>query len=337
MLAWRPIQETMKRVNVFGLLLLGLCCLPCLAQNRHILTSETNTDLVGRNSSTYVSREETLIDVAVRYQLGYNMIRSANPGIDAWLPDDGSKALLPFNVILPDAPRKGIVINTAEMRLFFYRKDEQDYNSVAVYPISVGRRDWATPLTETRVTLRIEHPPWYPPESIRAEHAARGDVLPKIVPAGPDNPLGDYLLALAIPSYFIHGTNKRFGIGMQVTHGCIRMYPEHIEELYNLVSVNTPVTIVNQPYKVGWKDEMLYLEVHHPLELDGVVQEGNRTGVVDKLTSILEELPEVLIDWNRVDRAIKNATGVPVLVGIQPHSLSDFEFYRNHIRSDRSN
>lgn len=335
MAAWRPIQVTMKSASAFGLLLVALCCLPCLAQNRHILTSEANTDLVGRNSSAYISRKETLIDVAVRYQLGYNMIRSANPDVDAWLPDDGSKVLLPFSVILPDAPRKGIVINTAEMRLFFYRRDEQNNNSVTVYPISVGRRDWATPLTETRVTLRVEHPPWYPPESIRAEHAARGDVLPKVVPAGPDNPLGDYLLALAIPSYFIHGTNKRFGIGMQVTHGCIRMYPEHIEELYNLVPVNTPVTIVNQPYKVGWKGEKLYLEVHHPLELDGVVQAGNRTGIVDRLASILQKQPEVLVDWNRVDRAIKNATGTPVLVGIEPHSLSDFEFYRNHIRSDR--
>ena len=336
-IACRPIQKPIKRAGVLGLLLFGLSCFPCLAQNQHILTSETNSDLVGRNISTNVSREETLIDVAVRYQLGYNMIRSANPGVDNWLPDNGSRVLLPFNLILPDAPREGIVINTAEMRLFFYREDEQNNNTVTVYPISVGRRDWATPLTVTRVTLRIEHPPWYPPKSIRAEHAARGDFLPRVVPAGPNNPLGDYLLALAIPSYFIHGTNKRFGIGMQVTHGCIRMYPEHIEELYNLVSVNTLVTIVNQPYKVGWKDEKLYVEVHHPLELDGVVHEGNRPGVVSKLTSIQQKLPEVLIDWDRVDNALSEATGIPVLVGTEPHSLSDFEFYQNHIQSDHSN
>jgi L,D-transpeptidase ErfK/SrfK len=266
----------MKSASALGVLFVGFFCLSCLAQNPHILTSEINTDLVGSNSSTYISREETLIDVAVRYRLGYNMIRSANPDIDAWLPVDGSEVLLPFRVILPDVPRKGIVINTAEMRLYFYRKDEKNHNTVTVYPISVGRRDWATPLTETHVTLRVEHPSWYPPESIRAEHAARGDLLPKVVPAGPDNPLGDYLLALDIPSYFIHGTNKRFGIGMQVTHGCIRMYPEHIEELYKLVPVNTPVTIVNQPYKVGWQGEKLYLEVHHPLELDGEIQEGNQ-------------------------------------------------------------
>ncbi|TNF08433.1 MAG: hypothetical protein EP323_01455 [Gammaproteobacteria bacterium] len=336
MAAWKPFQKTMRKAGVFGLLLIALCSLPCLAQNRFVLAPDTNADLVGSNSRTYVSREETLIDVAARYRVGYNMIRSANPGIDPWLPDDGSKVLLPFHVILPDAPRQGIVINTAEMRLFFYHQDEESNDIVTVYPISVGRRDWATPLTETRVTLRIEHPPWYPPESIREEHAARGDFLPRIVPAGPDNPLGDYLLALAIPSYFIHGTNKRFGIGMQVTHGCIRMYPEHIEELYNLVPINTPVAIVNQPYKIGWQGKMLYLEVHQPLELDGVAQEGNRSGVVKKLTSMQQELPEILINWGRVDVVIAQATGIPVLVGIEPHSLSDFEFYQNHIQPDRS-
>ena len=132
MAAWRPIQVTMTSARAFGLLLVAFCCLPCLAENRHILTSETNTDLVGSNSSTYISREETLIDIAVRHQLGYNMIRSANPDVDAWLPDDGSKVLLPFSVILPDAPRKGIVINTAEMRLYFYHRDEQNHNTVTV-------------------------------------------------------------------------------------------------------------------------------------------------------------------------------------------------------------
>lgn len=324
----------MIRARVLGLLLFGLCSFSCLAQNQHTLISETHTDLVGSNSSSRISREETLIDIAARYRLGYNMIRSANPDIDAWLPDDESKVILPFQVILPDAPRKGIVINVGEMRLYFYRRDEQKNHAVTVYPISVGRRDWATPLAETRVTLRIKHPRWYPPESIREEHAARGDLLPKVVPAGPDNPLGDYLLALDIPSYFIHGTNKRFGIGMQVTHGCIRMYPEHIEELYNLVPIDTPVTIVNQPYKVGWKDEKLYVEVHQPLEVDGVEQEGNRSGVVSRLTSIQQKLTDVLIDWDRVDSAITKTTGMPVLVGIEPHTLSDFEFYRNHIRSD---
>ena len=202
---------------------------------------------------------------------------------------------------------------------------------MTVYPISVGRRDWATPLTETRITLRVENPPWYPPESIRAEHADRGDFLPRIVPAGPDNPLGNHLLGLGIPSYFIHGTNKRFGIGMQVTHGCIRMYPEHIQELYNLVAVNTSVIIVNQPYKVGWREEKLYLEVHHSLELDGITQENRRSDIIDTLASILEELPEVLIDWGKVDDAIKNTTGVPVMVGKQPHSLSDFDFYNKNV------
>lgn len=322
----------MKKFNLVSIVLFGFYSCLCLAHKHHILIPEENLDLVGTNSSTLVSREDTLIDVAVRYQLGYNMIRSANPHVDAWLPDNGDRILLPFSVILPNVPREGIVINTPEMRLYFYNKNKQDKNAtVTVYPISVGRRDWATPITETRITLRVENPPWYPPESIRAEHADRGDFLPRIVPAGPDNPLGNHLLGLGIPSYFIHGTNKRFGIGMQVTHGCIRMYPEHIQELYNLVAVNTSVIIVNQPYKVGWREEKLYLEVHHPLELDGITQENRRSDIIDMLASILEELPEVLIDWGKVDDAIKNTTGVPVMVGTQPHSLSDFDFYNKNV------
>jgi L,D-transpeptidase ErfK/SrfK len=323
----------MKRVSLVSLVLFGVYSFSCLAQNHHILISGENADLVGTNSSTLVSREDTLIDIAVSYQLGYNMIRSANPYIDAWLPDNEDSVLLPFSAILPNAPREGIVINTPEMRLYFYNKNKQNNKAtVTIYPISVGRRDWATPLTKTRLTGRVENPSWYPPESIRAEHAARGDLLPKIVPAGPDNPLGKYLLALDIPSYFIHGTNKRFGIGMQVTHGCIRMYPEHIEELYNHAANNTPVIIINQPYKVGWQEEQLYLEVHHPLELEGSKQVNNRSHIIDTLASILQERSEVLIDWEKVDSVIKNSTGVPVMVGKQPHSLSDFDFYKKEYR-----
>lgn len=320
----------MKPVSLVSILLCALYSYSCLAQHQHILLPDRDIDLVGTNGSTVISREDTLIDVAVKYHLGYNMIRSANPHVDSWLPDDGSKVLLPFSVILPDVPRQGIVINTPEMRLYYYHKDEEGQDIVSVYPISVGRRNWATPITETRITLRVEDPPWYPPESIRAEHAERGDILPRIVPAGPDNPLGHHLLGLGVPSYFIHGTNKRFGIGMQVTHGCIRMYPEHIEALYNQVSVNTPVVIINQPHKLGWRDNELYLEVHHPLELDGVTQENSRPEIMASLTGILESMPEVLIDWDKVDEVINKATGVPVMVGKQPQSLSDFDFYESY-------
>ncbi|MDX2465338.1 MAG: L,D-transpeptidase family protein [Porticoccus sp.] len=320
----------MKKVSSVCIFLCAFYSYSCLAQNQHILLSDMDADLVGTNGSTVVNREDTLIDVAVNYHLGYNMIRSANPDVDSWLPDDGSKVLLPFSVLLPDVPREGIVINTPEMRLYFYHQDKEGQNIVSVFPISVGRRDWATPITETRITLRVEDPPWYPPESIRAEHAERGDSLPRIVPAGPDNPLGHHLLGLDIPSYFIHGTNKRFGIGMQVTHGCIRMYPEHIEELFNLAPVNTPVVIINQSYKLGWRDDELYLEVHHPLELDGVTQENSRPDIMTSLTNIVESMPEMLINWDKVDEAINKATGVPVMVGKQPHSLSEFDFYQEY-------
>lgn len=276
-------------------------------------------DLVGSNRWVPISAADTLVDVAARYQLGYNVIRSANPDVDAWLPDEGARVLLPLETILPAASREGIVINVAEMRLYYYRDDVLSHDPlVEVYSISVGRGEWATPLTTTRVTGRVKDPVWYPPESIRREHAARGDLLPRQVPAGPDNPLGPYLLSLGIPSYFIHGTNKRFGIGMQVTHGCIRMYPQDIERLVEKVPNNTPVTIVNQPFKAGWRGDELYLEVHRPLEKEQGSARIETTAVIAALVEATRQSPQTEIDWDAMEQIIAEARGIPQRVGVLP-------------------
>jgi L,D-transpeptidase ErfK/SrfK len=274
---------------------------------------------VGENSAVTTSASDTLIDIAARYQLGYNLIRSANPGVDAWLPGEGAIVTLPFNVILPAASRSGIVINVAEMRLYFYPQSKPGQRAtVAVYPISVGRGEWATPVTRARVTGRAKDPIWYPPASIRAEHAERGDILPMQVPAGPDNPLGQYLLMLDIPGYFIHGTNKRFGIGMQVTHGCVRMYGSDIEQLVKLVANDTAVTIINQPFKTGWLEGELYLEVHPLLELEGAAVEDNRADIIAAVVAATRYYPETRIDWDGLDTVIAEAKGLPVKVGVSP-------------------
>lgn len=270
-------------------------------------------DLVGDNRTVTTSAADTLVDIAARNRLGYNLIRSANPDVDAWLPGEGTTVTLPMNVILPAAARSGIVINVAEMRLYFYPPGKPA--SVAVYPISVGRGEWATPVTHARVTGRAKDPIWYPPASIRAEHAARGDILPMQVPAGPDNPLGQYLLILDIPGYFIHGTNKPFGIGMQVTHGCVRMYGSDIEQLVKQVANDTPVTIINQPFKTGWLEGELYLEVHPSLELDGAVVENKRADIIEAVVAATRHNPETSIDWDSLDKIIMEATGMPVRVG----------------------
>ncbi len=276
---------------------------------------ENGNNLVGAHQRVLTSAEDTLVDISKRHQIGYNLIRSANPGVDAWLPGDGTEVLLPEEVILPAAGRQGIVINVVEMRLFHYRRDEQTGQSVVdVFPISVGRGDWSTPVTNTHVTGRAQNPTWYPPESIRAEHAERGETLPVKVPPGPDNPLGEFILKLDIPGYFIHGTNRDYGIGMQVTHGCIRMYPDHISRLVRQAPNGTPVSIVNQVFKVGLKDSGLYLEVHRPLES---ADSGNAARLGDVVAAIIRATGEsaVRVDWSQVERVMAEARGIPVQIG----------------------
>ncbi len=306
-------------------LALGLGCGVALAEyERSFTLPASDDDLVGDNAVVTTSVEDTLVDIAARYHLGYNLIRSANPGVDAWLPGEGTEVLLPLHAILPDAPRSGIVVNVPEMRLYFYKTDPRgrQQDSVAVYPVSVGRGDWHTPLIQTRLTGRVKAPDWYPPQTIRAEHAARGDFLPAKVPAGPDNPLGEYLLVLDIPSYFIHGTNKKFGIGMQVTHGCIRMYPQDIEQLVKMAPKNTSVSIINQPIKTGWQNGQLFLEVHQPLEMEGERDGLERSAIIEALVAATRDAPETLIDWDRVDAVIAAANGVPEKVGQLPPAVS---------------
>ncbi|MBR9912519.1 MAG: L,D-transpeptidase family protein [Gammaproteobacteria bacterium] len=276
-------------------------------------------DLVGANQTARLSAADTLIDVAARHHLGYNVLRSANPEVDAWLPGEGTEVLLPLQTLLPTVAREGIVINVAEMRLYHYPTlKSEGARSVYVYPISVGRREWSTPLTRTRVTGRAKDPSWYPPESIRKEHAARGDILPKVVPPGPNNPLGNYLLSLGIPSYFIHGTDKKFGIGMQVTHGCIRMYGRDIEQLTKAVPNNTPVTIINQTVKTGWHNGKLYLEIHPALETMSVIEEGKLNTAVKALVQATKDYPDTTINWDKVDQVVTAETGLPTLVGQRP-------------------
>src|SRR5262245_49630283 len=225
--------------------------------------------VIGDVQQTVAAHEDTLLDIGRKYGVGYEEIVAANPGVDPWLPGAGTQVLIPSRYIIPDTPREGVVVSLAEHRLYYFpRPKAGEAAIVRTYPISIGKMDWKTPLGVTRIVNKREKPIWYPPESVREEHAADGRPLPKAVPPGPDNPLGDYAMRLGIPggAYLIHGTNRPAGVGMQVTHGCIRMYPEDIEEFFKLVSVNTPVRIIHQPYKMGWKGQELYMEVHAPLE-----------------------------------------------------------------------
>jgi len=223
---------------------------------------------IQNNSSTFAKKEDDLLDIARRFNLGQNEIVRLNPQVDRWLPSLEIPIQLQSQRLLPETKSKGLVLNLPEFRMYYYpaSKKGTPRTHIYTYPISVGRQDWETPLGETRIIAKKENPQWRPPESIKKEHAEMGDPLPDVVPAGPDNPLGLFAMRLGIPGYLIHSTNKPFGVGLRVSHGCIRMYPEDIEKLFPLVPVGTPVSIVNQPVKVSWFQGSLYIEVHPPLE-----------------------------------------------------------------------
>ncbi len=249
--------SAMSRVDLFkplgqmAALTLGLLFTLKVAAETFILPPP-DIDLIGQIQVVYAVHEDTLLDIARQHSIGHQEIVQANPGVDLWIPGKGTPVVVPGRYILPDAPRKGLVLNVPEMRLYYYPKSEDGEKPVVItHPVSIGRMDWNTPLGKTSIIAKHKDPSWYPPASIKAEHAADGDPLPDVVPPGPDNPLGRYALRLGKPGYLIHSTNKPFGIGMRVTHGCVRMYPEDIERLFPQIPVNTPVHIVNQPIKVG--------------------------------------------------------------------------------------
>lgn len=310
-------------VSIFTIMAFAFCALPdpVLAAT---LPLPAQGDLIGEYAETTATHDDTLIDLARRYGLGYEEVVNANPGVDPWLPGAGTRIRLPLRRILPDAPRDGIVINLPEHRLYYFPAAKAGEPRVVVtYPISVGKMDWSTPIGLTKIAAKIKDPTWTPPESVRQEHAAHGDILPKVIPAGPDNPLGLFAMRLAIPggAYMIHGTNKPAGVGMQVTHGCMRLYPEHIEELFKMVSVDTPVRIVNQPHKVGWADGNLYVEVHPPLEAtDSSVVAPDRTALARLVTNAARQQSGVSIIWARAESAFEGGQGIPVAVNETPAS-----------------
>jgi L,D-transpeptidase ErfK/SrfK len=269
----------------------------------------------GSVTTVTATHEETLPDIARRYSLGYYDIKLANPGVDTWLPGVGAEIVLPTEFVLPQAARKGIVINIPEMRLYYFTgSGKKGPVEVQTFPIGIGREGRHTPYVATHIAQKQVRPTWYPPESIRKEHAAEGDPLPARVPPGPENPLGEYAMRLGLPTYLIHGTNRPWGVGMRVSSGCIRLYPEDIATLYPRVKIGTPVRIVNQPYKVGLRGERLFLEAHPYLDEDAHVFKENLTPVVKLVVASTEERAYE-IDWTLARQVIQDAQGVPVEIG----------------------
>jgi L,D-transpeptidase ErfK/SrfK len=292
--------------------LLGLAA-AALRADSYVLPSGGD-DVVGWQGVTIARQEDTLADIARTFKLGHEEIRLANPEVDFWLPGAGARVFLPTRFILPQTERKGIVLNVPEMRLYYFPTQARQGDPVVVtYPVSIGRMDWTTPLGLHRITAKIRDPSWTPPASILAEAAAAGEPLPQFMPPGPDNPLGAFALRLDDPSYLIHGTNRPYGVGMRVTHGCMRMYPEDIEELFPQVAVGTPVNIVNQPVKVGWLRGTLFMEVHPPLEEDPIGEEELRAMALALVEQADRERPVELLGRDLL-QVLREKRGVPVAI-----------------------
>jgi len=239
--------------------------------------------VVGEPELVFATEMDTLSDLARTYGLGYDEIIAANPGIDPWLPGAGTPIVLPTQYVLPDAEHRGVILNIATKRLFYFpAAEEGELQRVLTYPIGIGRVGWETPLGATTVVSKAKDPHWWVPASVRREHAEMGDPLPSVVPPGPDNPLGHRVLKLEMPGYLIHGTNTPYGVGMRVSHGCVRLYPENIEFLFDLVAVGEVVLIINEPYQFGQRDGTLFFEAHEPLEDDAMPADERLAALLDR-------------------------------------------------------
>ena len=273
---------------------------------------EEGDDVVGQTFKFTTHYEDTFSDIARLYDIGFRELKDANPEVDPWLPGEGTEITIPQQYILPPGPRQGIVINLAELRLYYFPPGR---NEVVTHPLGIGREGWSTPAGRTTIIGKKKDPTWTPPDSILKEHAADGTPLPPVVPPGPDNPLGGYALYLGIKGYLMHGTNKPYGVGMRVSHGCIRLYPEDIEQLFQRIPIGTSVRIINQPYKAGWLKGELYIEAHRPLT-EQVKQIGyNYTGLVGEVLAKLGDDPRKP-DWSKLQEYSKSLTGIPMSVAL---------------------
>jgi L,D-transpeptidase ErfK/SrfK len=288
-------------------------------------------ELVGETQVLFARYENTFTAIGRRFDVGYEEMRAANPGVDQWLPGEATPIYLPTQSVLPDTAREGIVINVPAMRLFYFTAEngasataKVPAAKVTTHPIGIGAQGWATPIGDAKVVQKVRAPVWYPPVSVRKEHAGWGERLPSVVPPGPDNPLGEYALTLSLPSYLIHGTNKPAGVGMRSSHGCIRLYPEDIEELFGRVARGTHVRIVNQPVLVGWRDGTLYLEVHRPLAEDTRDLDAEAERLLAAALERANRTASFAIDHDLVRKITVEQRGVPLPVQRDGRSLAQY-------------
>jgi L,D-transpeptidase ErfK/SrfK len=280
-----------------------------------------SSSLIGQDQQIQTQASDTLLDLARKFSVGYFEIQEANPKVDMWLPGQGTNLTIPGRFIVPPVDHKGIVINLPQHRLFYFPKaGRHDQPIVITYPVSPGEGDFPTPVGVTRIIRKVPHPIWIPTAHILKAHEEAGDPIPKVWAAGPDNPMGEWALetTLSRGEIYIHGTNNPMAIGMSVTHGCVRLYPEDIAALYPIVRVGTPVTIVNEPVLASLQNGDLYLEVHPPTNSNHVPAPPD----FDQISQIIDTAigkNVVAIDWDEVRQVAAQANGIPQLIGVEAY------------------
>ena len=295
------------------ILFLITCVLPQLAYALAFPLPPKGDSIVGQIQTTKAHAWDTFHNIGREFDLGYNAMNEANPHLDPKWPLPGKRVVVPSEFILPPGPMRGIVINLAAMRLYYYSPKT---GQVITFPIGIGMLGWATPTGKMHVIQKIKNPSWVIPKSILVAAKKNGYDLPKKITHGPKDPLGDYALRLSDPTYLIHGTNKPPTVGMRSSSGCIRLFPEDIKALFAMVSKGTPVRIINTPYKAGWQDGKLYLEAHLPLKTQKGEEEINLTPMVQAVSAALKHHPDVKVDWQLATEIAMHPDGLPEVISV---------------------
>ncbi|WP_218814523.1 L,D-transpeptidase family protein [Rickettsiella endosymbiont of Dermanyssus gallinae] len=273
--------------------------------------------VVGHVQWTQALPGDTFSKIGRRYDMGYFELVEANPTIDPVHLAPGTIVVIPSRFILPAGPRQGIVINLAELRIYYYPPHR---HVVITYPVGIGREGWDTPLGPSWIAQKISNPTWFVPESIRKDRAKDGVHLPLKVPPGPDNPLGGYAMRLKQLTFLIHGTNDYEGVGRRSSAGCLRLLPEDIESLYPQVKRKERVYIVDSPYKVGWDKDRLYLEAHVPLQGRSALRLTQQRATMEKLMEVNSD-KAANIQWQSVDKIALRQNGIPQIIGMPKDAL----------------
>jgi L,D-transpeptidase ErfK/SrfK len=300
----------MKRFTTLLLVFMGLG-VSTLTQALEFPLLAKGNDLIGHLQFTRVQPGQDFYSIARHFDVGLYELVEANPGVNPDGPDVGTELIIPSQYVLPNVPHKGIIVNVAEMRLYYFPKGR---SVVYTYPVGIGQVGWNTPIGKLHIAEKIKNPIWIVPESIMKFRAAHGDPVPKIVREGPNDPLGKFAMRLSDHRYLIHSTNEPDGVGQRSSAGCIRMFPENIASLFPMVPVGTPVNIIDQPFKIGFDHGKLLLEAHVPFKEDAAKYPQGSDYIQGVLSAYSKKHPA---SWSRAQaNTIAQAqSGIPAVIG----------------------